>query len=211
MFLAQKSVVIIGHTVLYLLDHDCKKTSSGYGESNKSSRFLAEGVTGPTRKWWQFATLHGVSVSDVIDLVFLWYHRTLLIQLQTLAEVEETILYGFRSSSAYGKLLLEEEAFCSKEASQAKERASHQWIRVLVSLPCWWYLGLSQTLNVTCKERKMTVLITWLSSLWFLFLSLTLWLGFFMLSDYLRLLPTPPPPPAIHIKVLLACLTLFSQ
>lgn len=99
MFLAQKSVVIIGHTVLYFLDHDCKKTSSWYGESNESSRFLAEGVTGPTRKWWQFATVHGASVSDVIDLVFLWYHRTLLIQLQTLAEVEETILYGFRSSS----------------------------------------------------------------------------------------------------------------
>lgn len=47
----------------------------------------------------------------------------LLIQLQTLTQVEKTILYELRSSSAYGKLLLEEEVY-SKKASQAKERAT---------------------------------------------------------------------------------------
>jgi len=41
----------------------------------------------------------------------------LLIQIQTLAEVEKNILYGFTSSSAYGKLPLEEEVVCSKKGS----------------------------------------------------------------------------------------------
>lgn len=50
----------------------------------------------------------------------------LLIQLPNLADVEKPLLYGLRSSSAYGKLLLKEKVVCSKKA---EERASHQGIR----------------------------------------------------------------------------------
>lgn len=149
MFLARKSGHNWQHSqyFIYFLYHDCKKTSCWYGESNESSWFLAKGVTRMTRKMVVVCySSWCVCVSNVIELIFLWYHGMLLIQLQTLAEVEKTILYVFRSSSAYGKLLLEEEVFCSKKALQAKERASHQWLRDVVFLACWWYLALPQTL-----------------------------------------------------------------
>lgn len=70
----------------------------------------------------------------------------LLIQLPNLADVEKPLLYGLRSSSAYGKLLLKEKVVCSKREQVTKEYGMYVDI-----------FGMLMVLSfVKCKERKLT-------------------------------------------------------
>lgn len=128
----------------------------------------------------------------------------LLIQLLNLADVEKPLLYGLRSSSAYGKLPLKGKVFCTKKA---EERASHQGIRDMwLSLACWWYFALSQTLLNVKRESWQGDCSDYL-----IFLFCTNPVIFFLSLWLLEIIFSFPSPSRKYIKISSPCPPLVPQ